>query len=153
MTGKRGSKLTVRAWVRANTTHANLRSALQKAIGNQAVSLRDAIKRTSDGKNSVVNTWNDLANTSSYTSLLTQVSDVLTGLANNDTSFLRGDNGTKSDLGLGVFLLGALRNAVGRLEAAHSLGDVLDTGVDVGGDFFRRHADELSAVVVEEVVE
>lgn len=75
------------------TTHAHLRSALDKAVCDKAIRVGDRGKRPGDGEDAIVNTRHDLANASADTSLVAKVCDVLAGLANDNSGFLGGDNG------------------------------------------------------------
>lgn len=54
-----------------------------------------------------MNPRHNLAHTSLNTSLIPEISNVLPGFANDDTSFLGRDDGTESQRRLGVFLISA----------------------------------------------
>jgi hypothetical protein len=98
----------VGAVVRYDAAHTHHWSALEEALGDDSVGLGDSFAATSDGQDAVVNTLDDLADTGLDTSLVSQFGDILASLANNDTGLLRGDDGTKGQLRLGVLLVGSL---------------------------------------------
>jgi hypothetical protein len=85
-----------------------------------------------------VNALHYLADTSAYASLVAQVSDVLACLANDDTSFLGGDDCAKCELRLGVLLLGA-RSGISCLainvQALELIGDRIGIASGVLGVF------------------
>jgi hypothetical protein len=123
-------ELTVSVGVGDYTSHAHLGRTLDQAVGDKSICVGNGSKRSSDGKDAIVNTRNDFANTSTDTGLVAKISDVLSGLANDHASFLRGYNGTKSKLSLVVLFLGArVLGAVG-VERAELVGDVVNTAVD-----------------------
>jgi hypothetical protein len=123
-------ELTVSVGVSDYTSHAHLRRALDQAIGDKTIRVGNGSKRSSDGKNTIVDTRNNLANTGTDASLVAKIRYVLSGLADDHTSFLRGDYGTKSKLSLVVLFLGArVLGAVG-VERAELVGDVVNTAVD-----------------------
>lgn len=115
------------------TAHAHLRRALDQAVGDKTVRVGDGDERSGDGEDAVMNARHDLANASADTSLVAKVGDVLAGLADDDTGFLGGDNGAKSELSLVVLFLGArVLGAVG-VEARELVGHVVDAAVDGRG--------------------
>lgn len=122
-----------------DTSHAHLRCALDQAISDQAIRVGNPVQSTGDGKHTIMHAWHDLADTSADSSLVAQVCDVLAGLADNDTSFLGGDNGTERELSLTIFLFGA-RSLFG-VEGAHLVGQVVNAGVDDGRGIFSRHVE------------
>lgn len=133
----------MRVWAGDNTTHTNLRGTLQEAVGDKAVCMAHAIEGAGDSQDTVVHTRYNLADASTDTSLVAQVCYVLAGLANDDTGFLGRDNGAQGQLGLAVLLvvLRALNDAaVGRVETAEPIRDVVDAGVERRGrDVVGRH--------------
>lgn len=106
-------------WARYDAAHANLRSTLEKSVCNEAISLSNAIQWTSNSEDAVVDAWDNLADSSSHTSLVTEISDVLASLADDDTGFLGRNDGAESELCLGVFFFGALGDVVAGVHAAH----------------------------------
>jgi len=84
-----------------------------------------------------VNTRYDLADACANTSLVTEIGNILACLANNDTSFLGRDNGTKSQVCLVVFLGCALRSIFSTVDAANAVCDLVDSRVVLS--FFGRH--------------
>ena len=136
-----GRKLrTVSVWGAHYASHAHLRRALDEAVGDEAIRVGDARERTGDGEDAVVHARDDFAHAGADACLVTQVGDILASLANDDASFLGGDNGTQSDLCLGVLFLGA-RVVVG-VEAAYLIGEVVDAGVNGGRGVFGGHGDD-----------
>lgn len=121
-----------------DTSHTHLWCALDQTVGYESVRIGNAVQRARDGKHAVMHARNDLADAGADSSLVAQVSHVLAGLANNDAGFLGGDNGTESELRLGVFLLGA-GTILGGVERAHLIGNVVNAGVDGGGSIFGGH--------------
>ena len=89
-----------------NATHAHLRGALEQTLGNQSIGSGSAVQRTSDGQDAVVNTRNNLAHTSLDAGFVTQVSNVLARLADDDAGFLGRNDGAKSQHRLSVLFLG-----------------------------------------------
>lgn len=133
--------LTVSTVVGDDAAHAHSRGAFEKSTSNNGISTRDGIAATGDGEDSIMDALNDLANTSLDASLVTEVGNVLATLADDDTCFLRRDDGTQSELSLGVLLVRLRgRFAVG---AKAVLQFQVVQGVDdvaiVGHDILRRH--------------
>jgi hypothetical protein len=113
-----------------DTTHAHLGSALDQAVRDEAVSISNGCERSSNGEDTIVDAGDNLADASANTSLVAKVGDVLSGLANDHTSFLGSDDGTESELSLVVLFLGArVLGAVG-VERAKLVGDVVNTAVN-----------------------
>lgn len=83
------------------------RGVLQESLGNHSVGTGDTLEGTSDGKDTVMHTGHDLGNASFDSGLVTEVGDVLSSLANDDTSLLGGDNGAKGESSSSVLLVGA----------------------------------------------
>ena len=89
----------------------------------------------------------DFADAGSYTSLVTQVGNVLACFANNDASLLGRDNGAEGDLLIGVLFLGANRAfdvvagervaGAEAMEVLRHVGDIVWRGN--GGAFICRH--------------
>lgn len=52
-----------------------------------------------------MDTLDHLADACLDASLVSEISDILAALANDDTGFLGGDNGAEGELGLGVFFI------------------------------------------------
>ena len=113
-----------------NTTHAHLRCALDQTVRNKAIGISDGSERSSDSEDTVVNAGDNLADASANTSLVAKVGDVLAGLANDHTGLLGSDDGTESELGLVVLLLGARVLSTVSVERAKLVGDVVDTAVN-----------------------
>lgn len=90
-----------------NTTHSHLRCALDQAVGHEAVRVGNTVQCTCDSKDTVMHTWNDLADTSANSSLVAQVRNVLACLADDNAGFLGCDNGAEGELGLTVLLVSA----------------------------------------------
>lgn len=104
-----GRKLTMGVGVGDGAAHAQLRSALEETIGNKTVGLGDAVEGTEDSKDTVVNTRDNLADTSADASLVTKLGNILSSFADDDACFLRGDDGSQGDLSLGVLFICARR--------------------------------------------
>lgn len=119
---------TVSVGVGGNTTHTQLRDTLEEAVGDLSISSSDGVQTAEDGQDTVMDTGNDLADTSTNASLVAQVCDVLASLANDDACFLRGDDGSQGELGNGIVVVGAGRGVVG-IEAAKRLGDIVEGGI------------------------
>jgi hypothetical protein len=111
-----------------STTHAHLRNTLEQTIGDMSVSGSDSIECAENSQDTVMDAGNDLADASANTSLVAQLGNVQTGLANDDACFLRGDDGSQSELSNGILVVGAGRGVFG-VEAAHRLGDIVEGGV------------------------
>ena len=77
--------------------HAHLGRALEQAIGHETIRFGNAGQSSRDREDAVVHAWDDLADTGSHASLVTQVGHVLPGLANDDASLLGRDDGAQSD--------------------------------------------------------
>lgn len=90
------------------TTHAHLWCTIEQRLGDLAVGASDIVKRSSDGENTIVNTLNDLADSSADLCLLAEVCNIPALLADNDTCFLGGDNGSHGQGLGGILLFGAL---------------------------------------------
>lgn len=88
-----------------DATHSDSGRTFEESASNDGVSSRDGITATSDGEDSIMNTLNNLADASFHASLVTQVSNVLATLSNNDTRFLGGNNGAQGQLSLSIFLV------------------------------------------------
>lgn len=120
---------TMGAVVLDNTAHTHGRSALKQSFGDDCVGSRDGFATPGNSEDAVVHALNNLAHTGLDASLVAQVCDILATLANNDTSFLGGDNGSEGQVGDGVFLVGLGRglavwaetSVVVNLEVADSL--------------------------------
>ena len=101
--------------VRHNTTHTQLGRTIKKTLGHDRVGLRGSLKKTSHGQDTVMNTLDDLANTSLHTGFVAQIGHILASFADDDACLLRRDDGAQSQHGLGIFFFG--------------LGGTLDLGV------------------------
>ena len=120
--------LTVGVGAGDDAAHAHLGNALQEAVGDEAVGLGDCVQLAQDGEDAVVDAGDNLADASADAGLVAQLGDVLTGLANDDACFLRGDDGSQGELGEGVLVVGARGSVVGA-EVAQRLGDIVERGV------------------------
>ena len=128
------AKLTMSAGGGDNTAHSHHWGTLKESLGDNGVGLRDSIASTGDGEDTVVDTLDNLADTSLDASLIAEVSNVLASLSDNDTSLLGGDNGAEGQLSLGVLLLSlwgwlsiwAKTLAVGTdVQALHVIGNII----------------------------
>lgn len=88
-----------------NTTHSHHWSTLNESLGDNGIGLGDGIATTRDGQDAVVDTLDDLGDTGLDASLIAKVGNVLASLADDNTSLLGGDDGTESELLLGVLLI------------------------------------------------
>lgn len=119
--------------------HTHGWSSFQQGAGDDHVCLRNGVASTSDGQNSIVHTLHHLGDTSFDTSLIAQFSNILAAFADDDASLFGGDDGAQSQLGLGIFFVGAwCRLAIGtqttlivELNAIESAGKVVAIGRDV----------------------
>lgn len=139
--GRRGkSQLTVSAVAANNTAHTHVRCTFKQTLGDVVISLAKTRQTSLDCENTVVNARNDLADTSSYTSLVAEISDVLAGLANDDTSFLGRDNGTKGQFLIGILLFGTLGDILAIVggKVAEALGKVVSWR-NAGSTVLSRH--------------
>jgi hypothetical protein len=87
------------------TTHAQRRCALQERLGHSTIGSGDGLASASNGQDTVMDTLDNLANTSFDASFIAQIGDVLATFANDDAGLLGRHNGSQSQLGLGVFLV------------------------------------------------
>jgi hypothetical protein len=71
-----------------DSSHAHLGNTLQQTLCDHAICLGDATERACDGQDTIMYTRHNLGNAGTNASLIAQVSDILSGLANDDTSFL-----------------------------------------------------------------
>lgn len=117
-----------------DTTHTDDGCALKEGSGNNGVCARNGIAAAGDGEDSVMDALNNLADASLYAGLITEISDVLAALSNDDTGFLGGNNGAQGQLSLGIFFV-RLRGelAVGaeslvHLQLVHGVDDVAAIG-------------------------
>lgn len=117
---------TVGVGVRSDTAHAELRNALEQAIGYVTVGRSDGIQGAEDGQDTVVNTRDDLADAGADTGLVAELGDVLASFSNDDACFLRGDDSSQSKLSEGVFVIGARRGIFVVLEV-----ETVEGGIDV----------------------
>lgn len=124
-----------------NTAHTHVRCAFKQTLSDVVVSLAKARQTSLDCENTVVNARNNLADPSSYTSLISEISDILAGLANDDASFLGGDNGTKGQFLVGILLFGTLGDILAIVggEVTEALGKVV-SGRNAGGPVLSRHS-------------
>lgn len=88
-----------------DATHAHGRCAFKKGTRNDSIRTRDGVASTGDGQHTVMNTLNNLADAGLDASLVTEISNVLASLANDDASLLGGDDGAEGELSLGIFLV------------------------------------------------
>lgn len=122
-----------------NATHAHLRSTLHQALSNNRISSGGSLQGTGDGQDTVMDTGNNFADASFDTSLVTQVSDIFTGLANDDTRFLGRDDGAQSQHRLSVLFFGLGSNLdvalvdQAHVDIGHGLVNDGRSFVDVGG--------------------
>lgn len=116
----------MRVRIRYDTTHANSWGSLQETIGNKTVGVGDSIQWSSDSQYPVVNARYNLADACSNSSLLAQVGDVLSCLANDNASFFGRDDCTKCELS-GIIVFSRTWCAVFvHIHAAHRLTDRVD---------------------------
>ena len=110
------------------TAHAHLRSALEQALGDEAICPRDGLQRAGDGEHTIVHTLDDLADAGTHARLVAQVGHVLACLANDDAGLLGRDNGAQCQLRLLVFFLGARCDVAVVTEpcTVHRAGDLAD---------------------------
>jgi hypothetical protein len=100
-------QLTVGSIVIDDTTHAHLRDTFQQSLGHNAICLGNASQSTSHSKDSIVDAGNDLGHTGANSSLVAQLGNILSLLANDDSGFLGRDNCAQGELLLGILLFGA----------------------------------------------
>lgn len=127
----------MRIGVRDYSTHSDLRGALEQTVGDKAICLSDTLQWTENSQDTVVNARDDLANTSANTSLVAKVSDISSGLANNDACFLRGDDSSQGKLSLAIFFVCARRGVIISVQATELLSSVVEGRG--GGEVFGRH--------------
>jgi len=132
-----GRERTMSPIVIDDTTHANLRNTLEQSLGNDAIGLGDTTHGTIDGKNTVMDTWNDLGNTSAHTSLIAQIGHVLAAFSNDNASLFGRDDSAQGELLGGVLLLGTsayvtVINVVVEASTTEVLGDVVKHGGILG---------------------
>ena len=139
----KGQRLTVSTIVGDDAAHAHSRGAFEKSASNNGVSTRDGIAATSDGEDSIMDALNDLANTSLDASLVAEVGNILATLADDDTCFLGRDDGTQSQLSLGVLLVRLRgRFAIGAEAVLHfQVVQRVDDIAVVRHDILRRHGE------------
>ena len=121
-----------------NTTHSDCWCALEQAICDNAVCIRDSIQSSRNSQDTVVNALNYFADSGTHTSLVTKVCDVLTRLSDDDTSFLGRHDGTNGQVGLAVLFLGA-RSSIFCVQAVHSFCSLVDARVGRCLLFVGRH--------------
>ena len=102
---RKGTKRTVSSIALDDATHTHGGRAFEEGTCDNGVGPRDGITATGDGKDSVVDTLNNLADASLDARVIAKVGDVLATLADDDTGFLGRHNGSESELGLGIFLV------------------------------------------------
>lgn len=100
------------------SSHADSRSALNQTIGDETISIGDAVERASDGQDAIMHAGYHLTDAGPDTSLLAQIGDVLTCFANDDTGLFGRDDGSQCELCGAVFLLGALRCVFSSVQLA-----------------------------------
>lgn len=88
-----------------DATHAQGGGAFQQGASNNHVCFGNGVASTGDGQDTVMNALYNLGNTSLDSSLVAQLSNILSALANDDSSLLGGDNGADSQLCLGVLFI------------------------------------------------
>lgn len=127
-------KLTMSAVRVDQTTHAHLRRTLKQPLGHDPICLGYATEAAGDREDAVVDAGNDFADPSTHTSLVAQVGNILASFANDNPSFLGGDNGTEGELLLRVLFLGALDRilllivSVDTTKGLGELGDIRRSG-------------------------
>lgn len=113
--------LTMCAIVSDGTTHTHGRRTFKQTFCDYSIGFGDARKCTGDCQDTVVNALNDLGNTSLDSSLIPQIRNVLACFANDDASFSGGDNSSKGQLRLRIFLL-RLGYAILHIELVERVG-------------------------------
>lgn len=88
-----------------DAAHAQGGSAFQQGAGDDHVGLGNGVASTSDCKDAIVDTLDNFGDASLDASLVAQLSNVLSTLADDDASFLGGDNGANGQLCLGVLFV------------------------------------------------
>ena len=134
--------LTVGPVVRDNAAHTHLRGTFQKTLCHDRIGSSERAQLTSDCQDTVMDARNYLAHAGLDAGLIAQVSNVLSGLADDHTGLLGRDDSTQSQLRDRVLLLGLERGfqvtLVGKVVAegiGHGL--IHDGGlVNLGGIHF-----------------
>lgn len=80
---------------------------VQQGLGDHGVGTGNSLEGTSDGEDTVMDAGDDLADAGLDTSLVAEVGNVLSRLANDDTSFLGGDYGAEGNGRNSILLVGA----------------------------------------------
>lgn len=123
-----------------NASHAHLGCTFDQAVCHQAIRIGYAAQRTSDGQNAIVHAGDDLTDARPDAGLVSEVCDILAGLANDDASLLGSDNGTEGELCLGVLLFCAL--VVVSAEVAYLIGEMVNARVDGRRGVFGGHGEQ-----------
>lgn len=101
-----------------DTAHAHGGGTLEQTVGHKTVCVGDAIKRTGDGEDTIVDTRNHFTDACSDICLFPQIGDVLACLANDHTGFFRRDDGTQSQLRSSILFFGALRGFIADVDSS-----------------------------------
>ena len=106
---------------RDHSTHAHHRRPLEQTLCDDGVGFCQTVQRAGDGQDPVRNALDHLAHSCLDASLVAKIGHVLPGLADDDASLFGRDDGTQSQLGLGVLLLGPGSRLAVRSQAIISL--------------------------------
>lgn len=91
------------------SSHSHVWCALEKTFGDDAVGFGNGGEATLNGEDAVVDARNDFAHARPDAGLISKVSDVLAGFADDHTGFLGRDYGAEGEFLVGVVLLAARR--------------------------------------------
>ncbi len=125
-----------------DTPHSHLGCTVEQSSRDDTVGLGYTAELTRHGENAIVHPRHNLAHTSTDASLITEIGDILAGLADDDASLLGRDDRAQGQLSLSIFLFGTrgsvavgpagmivrIRSAIGVRDVASFL-DVLRGGV------------------------
>lgn len=116
-----------------DATHTQGGSTFQQGAGNDHVCLGNGVASTGDGQDTVMNALDNLGDACLDSSLIAQLSNVLSTLADNDAGLLGGDNGADGQLCLSIlFVCAGGRLAIGTETAVTIVElDAVETGGQV----------------------
>lgn len=101
------------------TAHAHLGCTVEERLGDLAIGASDIVERPSNGENTVMNTLNDLADSSADLGLLAEICNIPALLSNYDTGLLGRDDGTHGQGLCGILLFCALWHILAGWTAVH----------------------------------
>lgn len=130
---------TVSVGVGDDAAHSDSRGALDEAISDQAIGVCDSVERASDSEDTIVHARHHLADSGTDASLVPQVGDILTCLANNHAGLLGRYYGTQGQLGRSVLFNGSLRRILIGSKTVDAFRDRVDG--DFGGGLLGRHVE------------